>query len=115
MYDGHYDLLTYIFKKRKNLRIVKGYCDNIFKHGINGGIFNLFYMSEEEMKEEAEAKRIEAHALAYHYDQLARNIEVQTTLTELEIDAERAERWDGREIPNYIPLTVAGSPVVMGN
>lgn len=52
MYDGHYDLLTFIFKKRKNLRIVKGYCDNIFKHGINGGIFNLFYMSEEEMKEE---------------------------------------------------------------
>ena len=66
-------------------------------------------------EKEAEAKRIEADALAYYYDQLARNIEVQTTLTELEIDAERAERWDGREIPNYIPLTVAGSPVVMGN
>ena len=66
-------------------------------------------------EKEAEAKRIEADALAYYYDQLAKNIEVQTTLTELEIDAERAERWDGREIPNYIPLTVAGSPVVMGN
>ena len=66
-------------------------------------------------EKEAEAKRIEADALAYYYDQLAKNLEVQKTLTELEIDSERAERWDGREIPNYIPLTVTGSPVVMGN
>lgn len=66
-------------------------------------------------EKEAEAKRIEADALAYYYDQLAKNLEVQKTLTELEINAERAERWDGREIPNYIPLTVTGSPVVMGN
>ena len=66
-------------------------------------------------EKEAEAKRIEADALAYYYDQLAKNLEVQKTLTELEINAERAERWDGREIPNYIPLTVTGSPVVMSN
>ena len=66
-------------------------------------------------EKEAEAKRIEADALAYYYDQLAKNLEVQKTLTELDIDSERAERWDGREIPNYIPLTVTGSPVVVGN
>ena len=52
MKDCHYDLLTYIFINRDNLERVKEDCNKIFKSGIDGGIFNLFYMSIEEMQEE---------------------------------------------------------------
>ena len=52
MFDCHYDLFTYIYMNRNDLSEVKTYCKAIFKGGIQGGIFNLFYMSEKEMKEE---------------------------------------------------------------
>ena len=52
MFDLHYDLLTYIYMNRNNLEKVKKHCKKIFKENITGGIFNLFYMSPEEMKEE---------------------------------------------------------------
>lgn len=56
MYDCHYDLLTNIYINRENLKNVKQYCNNIFKNSIEGGIFNLFYMSKQEMKEELSIK-----------------------------------------------------------
>lgn len=52
MFDCHYDLLTYIYMNRRNLRSVISHCNKIFYNNITGGIFNLFYMSEKEMKEE---------------------------------------------------------------
>lgn len=52
MFDCHYDLLTYIYMNRKNIYIVKKHCNKIFKNNITGGVFNLFYMSPQEMKEE---------------------------------------------------------------
>ena len=52
MFDMHYDLLTYIYINRNNLEKVKARCEKIFKNNITGGIFNLFYMSEKEMKDE---------------------------------------------------------------
>ena len=52
MFDCHYDLLTYIYMNRENLNKVKKHCNRIFKNNITGGIFNLFYMSPKEMKEE---------------------------------------------------------------
>lgn len=52
MFDFHYDLLTYIYINRDNLSKVKKHCDSIFKYNITGGIFNLFYMSPNEMKDE---------------------------------------------------------------
>lgn len=52
MFDCHYDLLTYIYINKNNLKKVKKYCDKIFKNGINGGIFNFFYMSQKEMENE---------------------------------------------------------------
>ena len=52
MFDCHYDLLTYIYMKRNNLKKVKKHCNKIFNNNITGGIFNLFYMSPQEMKEE---------------------------------------------------------------
>ena len=42
----------YIYMKRRNLRDVISRCNNIFSNNITGGIFNLFYMSKNEMKDE---------------------------------------------------------------
>ena len=52
MFDLHYDLLSYIYMNRNDIKRVKKHCNKIFKNNITGGIFNLFYMTEEEMKEE---------------------------------------------------------------
>lgn len=52
MFDCHYDLLTYIYMNRKKLRTVIYHCRKIFNNNIIGGIFNLFYMSEQEMYDE---------------------------------------------------------------
>ena len=52
MFDCHYDLLTYIYMNRENLNKVEKHCNKIFNNNIVGGIFNLFYMTPKEMKEE---------------------------------------------------------------
>ena len=57
MFDCHYDLLTYIYMNRNNLKKVKKHCEKIFSNNITGGIFNLFYMSPKEMKEELKIER----------------------------------------------------------
>lgn len=59
MFDCHYDLLSYIYINRFNLNNVKKYCKKIFKNNINGGIFNLFYMSQNEMKEDLQIEEDE--------------------------------------------------------
>lgn len=59
MYDIHYDLFTYIYINRKNIKEVKKYCKKIFSNNINGGIFNLFYMSPNEMEEELNIQKEE--------------------------------------------------------
>ena len=52
MFDCHFDLLTYIYINRNDLKKIKEYTEKIFKNDITGGIFTLFYMSEKEMKDE---------------------------------------------------------------
>ena len=53
MFDCHYDLLTYILMKKDEPDFLKNYCASVYNdNNITGGIFNLFYMSESEMKEE---------------------------------------------------------------
>ena len=59
MFDCHYDLLTFIYMNRNNLKEVKKHCQKIFNNNITGGIFNLFYMSTKEMKEELNIKKEE--------------------------------------------------------
>ncbi len=61
----------------------------------------------------AEAKRVEADALAYYNEKVAQNYQVEIRLKELEIQLERAKRWDGREVPEYIPLNPAGGVVTL--
>ena len=53
MFDCHYDLLTYIYMNRFDVEKIKRHCREIYhKLNITGGIFNLFFMSYQEMKEE---------------------------------------------------------------
>lgn len=53
MFDLHYDLLTQIYINKENPENLKKYFKKIYnKQNIVGGIFNLFYMSQKEMKEE---------------------------------------------------------------
>ncbi len=59
-------------------------------------------------QKEAEAKKVEADALAYYNAKVAQNYQVEIKLKELEIELERAKKWDGRQVPEYIPLTAAG-------
>lgn len=59
----------------------------------------------------AEAKRIEADALAYYNGKVAQNYNVEIKLKELEIELERAKKWDGRQVPEYVPITAAGTIV----
>jgi len=63
VYDCHYDLLTYIYMNRKNLREVKQHCEVIFRNNITGGIFNLFYMSKKEMYDELGIKPDEINVI----------------------------------------------------
>jgi len=64
MYDCHYDLLIYIYMNRNDLKEVKEYCNKIFtNNNIEGGIFNLFYMSEKEMQEELDIKANEINII----------------------------------------------------
>ncbi|MBQ0052358.1 MAG: prohibitin family protein [Treponema sp.] len=59
----------------------------------------------------AEAKRVEADALAYYNSKVAQNYQVEIKLKELEIELEKAKKWDGRQVPEYVPLTAAGGIV----
>lgn len=53
MIDCHYDLLTHILMKKDEKDYVKKYCKRVYRrNNITGGIFNLFYMTKEEMEEE---------------------------------------------------------------
>ena len=61
----------------------------------------------------AEAKQVEADALAYYNSKVAQNYNVEIRLKELEIELERAKHWDGREVPEYVPLTAAGGIVTL--
>ena len=63
MFDCHYDLLTYIYMNKNNLKNVKTHCKEIFKRNITGGIFNLFYMSKEEMERELGIKEKDINIL----------------------------------------------------
>ncbi|MCQ2583919.1 MAG: hypothetical protein MJ160_08415 [Treponema sp.] len=66
-------------------------------------------------QKEAEAKKVEADALAYYNSKVAQNYQVEIKLKELEIELEKAKRWDGREVPEYVPLTAAGGIVNLPN
>ncbi|GEM_PF-370130 len=59
----------------------------------------------------AEAKKLEADSLAYYNSKVAQNYNVEIKLKELEIELTRAQRWDGRSVPNVLPMTASGTIV----
>lgn len=53
MFDYHYDLLTEVYLNKNNLEPLKEkYKIAYNKNNITGGIFNLFFMTEEQMEDE---------------------------------------------------------------
>ena len=62
---------------------------------------------------EAKAKKVEADALAYYNEKVAENYQVEIKLKELEIELERAKKWNGVEVSQYIPLTASGGIVTL--
>ena len=66
-------------------------------------------------QKEAEAKKVEADALAYYNSKVAQNYQVEIKLKDLEIELEKAKKWDGRQVPEYVPLTAAGGIVNLPN
>ena len=48
------------------------------------------------------------------YNQLiSQNLQIEIRLRELEIELEKAKRWDGRQVPTYIPLSPNGGIVTL--
>lgn len=56
----------------------------------------------------AQAKRIEADSILYYNNQISKSYTTEIKLKELEIELEKAKRWDGRKVPLYVPLTASG-------
>ena len=60
MFDLHCDLLTYIYMNRSNIEKIKEICKEIYNEkNINKAIFNLFFMSKQEMQEELDIQKKE--------------------------------------------------------
>ena len=70
---------------------------------------------KEKVKADAEAyaKEVQGKAEAAYYSELSKYSDIIETLRKLDIEAERASRWDGKEISQYIPLTAAGGIVTI--
>ena len=62
---------------------------------------------------EAYAKKVQGEAEAAYYKSLATYADTIATLRQLDIDAQRAENWNGVEVSTYIPLTAAGAVVTL--
>jgi regulator of protease activity HflC (stomatin/prohibitin superfamily) len=62
---------------------------------------------------EREAAILEAQGIAESNRLIAQNLQVQIRLRELDIPLERAKKWNGVEVPQYIPLTPAGCIVTL--
>lgn len=65
---------------------------------------------KEKVKADAEAyaKEVQGKAEAEYYKSLSAYENIITALRELDIEATRATKWDGREVSQYIPLTASG-------
>ena len=73
MFDLHYDLLTQVYINKEEIDYLKEYFKKVYNNqNIIGGIFNLFYMSPKEMKEELNIERQEID--------LIKNLETVTSL-----------------------------------
>lgn len=59
----------------------------------------------------ADARRAEGAGENDYNKFIAQNMPVEIKLRELNIELKRAERWDGRQVSQYLPLTAGGTIV----
>lgn len=79
MFDYHYDLLTNVYMNRCRPQKMKEYYKKIYnRNNITGGIFNLFFMSEKEMKEELNIDKSEINVkkMLYTVHELIKEYEI---------------------------------------
>ena len=62
---------------------------------------------------ERDAKIAEGEGIQRYNYLVAQNLNVEIRLRELEIELEKAKRWDGRQVPTYVPLTPSGAIVTL--
>ena len=62
---------------------------------------------------EAYAREVAGKAEASYYQSLSKYSDIITALRHLDIDAQRAENWNGVEVSTYIPLTATGAIVTL--
>jgi regulator of protease activity HflC (stomatin/prohibitin superfamily) len=48
-----------------------------------------------------------------YYAEIEKTLDTAQRMRELDIELKRAERWDGREVPNYLPLSPNGGVVTL--
>ena len=62
---------------------------------------------------DADAKRAEGQGIADYNRLVAQNQGLEIQLRQLEIQLQRAKRWNGNEIPTYLPLNPARGIVTL--
>jgi len=62
---------------------------------------------------ERDAKIAEGEGIRQYNNLIAQNLQTELRLRELEIQLERAKRWNGIEVPTYLPLNPAGGIVTL--
>ena len=62
---------------------------------------------------EREAKIAEGEGVRQYNQLIAQNLQTEIRLRELEIELERARRWNGVEVATYLPLNPAGGVVTL--
>lgn len=63
----------------------------------------------------ADARRAEGQGETDYNKLINQSMETEVKLRQLKIELTRAERWDGRQVSQYIPLTVGGTVVEIPN
>jgi regulator of protease activity HflC (stomatin/prohibitin superfamily) len=62
---------------------------------------------------EREAKIAEGEGIQQYNQLIAQNLQTEIRLRELEIELERAKRWNGVEVATYLPLNPAGGAILL--
>jgi regulator of protease activity HflC (stomatin/prohibitin superfamily) len=62
---------------------------------------------------ERDAKVAEGEGVRQYNQLIAQNLQTEIRIRELEIELERAKRWNGVEVPTYLPLNPAGGIVTL--
>jgi regulator of protease activity HflC (stomatin/prohibitin superfamily) len=62
---------------------------------------------------ERDAKIAEGEGVRQYNQLIAQNLQTEIRLRELEVQLERAKRWDGVEVPRFVPLNPAGGVVTL--